>query len=193
MPIPAIILAAGASRRLGQPKQLVRVGSETLLDRTIRVAHEAGFEPIFVVLGALKELISSTAKLDFVQVINNDDWHLGISTSIHAGIRAILNLTLPPPSVLILVCDQPRLSAKHLLNLMAERPSGTAEIIVASKYAQVLGIPAIFPASQFPELMKLEGDQGAKTLLRTSNSPLSFVPFPDGEIDIDLPSDLSNL
>jgi molybdenum cofactor cytidylyltransferase len=193
MPIPAIILAAGASRRLGQPKQLVIIGGETLLDRTIRVAHEAAYAPIFVVLGANQKTISSTAKLDCTHVIRNEDWQIGISTSIQSGIREVLQLTPLPDSALILVCDQPYLSAEHLVNLRSEKASRGDETIVVSGYAQVIGIPAIFPSSQFAELLKLEGDQGARSLLRTSTCSLAIVPFPDGEIDVDLPSDLSNL
>ncbi|HEX4322294.1 MAG TPA: nucleotidyltransferase family protein [Acidobacteriaceae bacterium] len=194
MPVPAIILAAGASRRLGQPKQLVRVGGETLLSRTMRVARESGLDPIFVVLGAHHEQILSAVDMSSVQVIVNHDWEQGIASSIRAGLEGILLVDPNAMSLMLLVCDQPKLSAVHLRKLIDtneqvyERKTGPA--IVASRYAGVAGIPAIFPVSQFPGLLALQGDSGAKSLLRDSASHVVEIEFDGGEIDVDLPSDI---
>jgi CTP:molybdopterin cytidylyltransferase MocA len=194
MPVPAIILAAGASRRLGQPKQLVRVGGETLLSRTIRVARESGLDPIFVVLGAHHEQILSAVDMSSVQVIVNHSWEQGIASSIRAGLEGILLVDPNAMNLMLLVCDQPKLSAEHLRKLIDtneqvhERETGHA--IVASRYAGVAGIPAIFPASQFAGLLALQGDSGAKSLLRSSASLVVEIEFDGGEIDVDLPSEI---
>jgi molybdenum cofactor cytidylyltransferase len=93
----------------------------------------------------------------------------------------------------MLVCDQPLLSAEHLKGLIAKHLNSPEETIVASDYTQLAGIPAIFPVSQFPALLQLQGDRGARSLLRDPAVPCITVPFPAGELDIDTPADLLNL
>jgi len=189
--IPAIILAAGASRRLGQPKQLVRVGGETLLDRTIRVVRDAGVDEVFVVLGAHSESIAANANLKTVHPIINRNWEEGIATSIHAGVWAVKEVRSTAEAAMLLVCDQPRLSSRHLRALMNAHASASEPTIAASTYAGTLGIPAIFPAGQFGSLLALCGDAGARLLLRDTECPLVAVPFAGGEVDVDTPADLA--
>jgi CTP:molybdopterin cytidylyltransferase MocA len=191
MPIPAIILAAGASRRLGQPKQLVRVAGETLLARTVRVAIEAGADPVLAVLGANRESIAEELDSSGVHVVANDGWESGIAGSVRAGVEALQRQWPDAEAVMILVCDQPRLSAGHLHSLIASYRGATEPAIVASRYGGIAGIPAIFPARQFPRLRALEGDAGARFLLRNPECPLVLVDFAGGEEDIDTPEDLS--
>ncbi len=190
---PAIVLAAGASRRLGQPKQLLRQAGETLIDRAIRVSLEAGAEPVFAVLGAHAEAIVQEAELrNAVQVVNGE-WQQGIAGSIHAGLRALEQQQPDCSAVLLMVCDQPRLSAAHLRALLAAHAKQTQPAIVASAYAGIAGIPAIFPKSQFQELLALTGDTGARNLLKSPSCPLVLVAFEGGEADIDTPEDLRML
>jgi molybdenum cofactor cytidylyltransferase len=191
MPLPAIILAAGASRRLGQPKQLVRIAGETLLARTIRIVHESGAEPLIVVLGAHHESIASTVDLSQVQSVINPSWEQGIATSIHAGIEALAERDQDPEAVLLLVCDQAKLTADHLRALIAAHEQSSEPGIVTSLYAGIAGIPAIFPANQFSNLLKLRGDSGARSILRDPECPIITLPFAGGEVDIDTPEDLA--
>jgi molybdenum cofactor cytidylyltransferase len=191
MPVPAIILAAGASRRLGQPKQLVRIGGETLLARTIRVVREAAANPMLVVVGANRESIAEAVGLSAVQVVANPDWEQGIASSIHAGIEALQRLEPKADAAMILVCDQPRLTAGHLKQLIGRFEQAEEPPIAASRYAGIAGIPAIFPASQFANLLALNGDTGARFLLRNPECPMVAVDFKDGEADIDTPEDLA--
>jgi molybdenum cofactor cytidylyltransferase len=193
MSIPAVILAAGASRRLGQPKQLVRIAGETLLDRTIREVRESGAQPILVVLGAHRDAIQATVDLSGLHLVFNSNWEQGIASSIHMGIGAVQELVADATAVLMLVCDQPKLTAEHLRALIAIHENATELAIVASAYAGITGIPAIFPASQFQRLLALQGDAGAKYLLRNPGCPLISVIFQGGEVDVDLPSDLAGL
>lgn len=191
--IPAIILAAGASRRLGQPKQLVQYQSETLLARTIRIAGESGAAPVIAVFGAHHEQISSVISFHCATAIFNRNWEQGIASSIHAGLEAVERIAPAPSGALILPCDQLRLTSDHLRALLAAFAVQAEPSIVASAYADVLGIPAVFPRVAFPELMALHGEKGARALLLNPPCPLIAIPFDGGEIDIDEPADLDLL
>jgi molybdenum cofactor cytidylyltransferase len=191
MPLPAIILAAGASRRLGQPKQLVRIAGETLLARTIRIVCTSGADPVIVVLGAHEESIASNVDLSRVHPVANPDWEEGIASSIHAGLRMVHQIHAKATAVMLLVCDQPRLSTEHLRRLIAAHEQEAEPTIVASEYAGVAGIPAIFPASQFLKLLKLQGDTGARYILRNPSCAMVTIDFEGGEVDIDTPEDLA--
>ncbi len=191
--VAAIILAAGASRRLGQAKQLLRQGNETLLGRTIRVVREAGVADIFVVLGAQRELISASVAFKDAVLVFNENWEKGIASSIHAGLRALDMHPGGLSAVLILSCDQPHLGAHHLLTMLQTFTASPEPVIVASSYADTLGVPAIFPRPVFPQLLALRGDKGARAILLDPPCPLSAVPFTGGEIDIDVPADLEHL
>jgi molybdenum cofactor cytidylyltransferase len=191
MGVPAIILAAGASRRLGQPKQLVRVLGEALLARTIRVVDKSASTPILVVLGAHRESILADIDLSNAHPVINPNWEQGIATSIHAGIDALQQLHPDATAVLLLVCDQPNLTAEHLRLLIETHTLACEPTIVASQYAGIAGIPAIFPLSQFAHLMALQGDTGARHLLRNPDCPMLRVSFEGGEVDIDTPFDLN--
>jgi molybdenum cofactor cytidylyltransferase len=193
MSVAAIVLAGGASRRLGQPKQLLMHGGETLLERAIRLASEAGAAPVITVLGANFQMIrASVAPMRSVQVIN-DRWEQGISTSIHAGLHGLDEVAPHVAGALILACDQPRLTADHLCALVATFAAQAEPSIVASAYAGVVGIPAVFPRMAFAHLRALRGDRGARALLAEPPCPLIAVPFAGGEVDIDEPDDLGEL
>ena len=87
--VAAIVLAAGASRRLGQPKQLLMLDGETLLARSVRLAREAGAAPVLVVVGAQAALIGAGTPVDRATVVLNDEWEQGIASSIHAGVKGL--------------------------------------------------------------------------------------------------------
>ncbi len=180
MPIPAIILAAGSSTRLGHPKQLALLNQEPLLNRAIRTATEAGCEPIYVVLGANAPQIEKTCRLKAVQVVHNQNWQQGMSTSLIAGVQAIG----PVEGVLLMTCDQPAVTAGHLRKLI-EQGTSTNQAI-ASSYKKRHGVPAYFPNTLFSECLLLTGDAGAKNLLTSAMS----IPLMLGELDIDTPEAL---
>ena len=192
MRIGAIILAAGASRRLGRPKQLVKYAGETLLARAVRLVREAGLARVVVVLGAECEAIAAAVDLSDVRVVRNEDWKQGIASSIHAGLRTLEEVTPDADGALILTCDQPRLSVAHLQALVAAFDAQDGLGITASEYAGGIGVPAIFPQGMFTELCALSGDKGARTLLKEARVVMR-VDFPGGEVDVDTPEDLEKL
>ena len=193
MTIPAIVLAAGASTRLGRPKQLVSYLGQTLLARAIRLCQEAGATPVHAVLGANSEATFSEAEKAFAIPIINEVWQHGIASSIHAGLGMVNMTSVNAPGVLILTCDQPRLTAAHLARLLGSFRAQPDPAIVASAYGGTLGTPVVFPRSVFPQLHALQGDTGARAILKNPPCPVLEVPFPGGEIDIDTPADLDSL
>jgi molybdenum cofactor cytidylyltransferase len=193
MPVAAIVLAAGASRRLGQPKQLLQYHGESLLARPVRLAHQAGATPVLAVLGANFEIICASVQLPDAILVHNGRWKQGIASSIHAGLRALDAAAPTASGALILACDQPRLTSAHLRSLLDAFAAQSAPSIVASAYAGALGVPAAFPRSLFPGLRALRGDKGARALISHSPCPIVSVEFEGGEVDIDLPADLAQL
>lgn len=191
--VPAIILAAGASKRLGQPKQLLVHKGETLVERAIRIASESGAAPVIVVVGAHYEHVLAVMPCDPAIAVQNPDWKQGIASSIHSGLRTIKLLAPESQAALILPCDQLRLASDHLRALLSAFESQAEPSIVASTYADALGIPAVFPCAVFPELLALQGDKGARALLLNPPCPVVSIPFAGGEIDIDDPADLDLL
>lgn len=179
--VAAIVLAAGGSSRLGRPKQLVRIGSETLLERAVRVAREAGCAPVIVVVGAGAEQIVKQTWLGDAVAVRNEAWEQGMASSIRTGLAGV---PAGASGVVLMVCDQPAVHASHLRLLM-----GAPERVRASRYAGRNGVPAYFPASAFERLRGLEGDAGARELLRDAEG----VELPGGEIDIDTSEDVARL
>jgi len=174
--VAAVVLAAGASRRLGRPKQEVRLGGETLLERAARVARDAGLDPVYVVLAA-----GDRTTLDGrVRLLGNPDANEGMASSIRVGVAAAL--AAEAGGVVILGCDQPAVTAEHLRAIA----QGGDEVI-GSGYAGRKGIPAYFPAAMFGELLKLRGDAGARELVRSGRA----MALPHGELDIDTDDDLA--
>lgn len=163
-----------------------------MLQRAIRIAAEAGASPLFVVLGAHREVIKDAFDFGTALIVGNDDWEEGIASSIRAGIRAVEKNAADAPGALLMICDQPRLTSGHLRGML-EMFESQPEAVLASSYAGVLGIPAIFPPGAYPDLLTLRGDKGARPLLAQPPWPLVSVPFEGGEIDIDRPEDLAEL
>ena len=193
MPVAAIILAAGASRRLGQPKQLVAYQGETLLERAIRLAKQSGAAPVLVVLGANLQIIRAATQFDEAIQVFNEHWEQGIASSIQAGMQALDAHAPQTSGVLLMSCDQVRLSAEHLRSLLEAFVAEDEPCIVTSVYAGVEGVPAVFPRALFPELCALRGDKGARSLLVKPLCAVIALPFEGGEVDIDLPADLTQL
>jgi molybdenum cofactor cytidylyltransferase len=185
----AIVLAAGASTRLGSPKQLLTWGNHSLLEHAILNARAIFQDRVIVVLGANNEAIQTAVNLDSVTTVINADWQQGMATSIQAGIHA---LPASATAALIVLCDQPLINTHHLQNLLNHWQKSPSQI-VASKYHQSVGVPALFPAEFFEQLLMLKGDKGAKSLLLKYEANLLTVPMPEAELDIDSKGDFDYL
>lgn len=184
-----IVLAAGNSSRLGQAKQLLKKDSETLLNRTIAVAKGSGVGDVFIVLGAQSEVILPTLK-KVDNVIVNQEWNKGLGNSIACGVSYIVEQNYH--GVIILLVDQIHLTEDNIVNLIKNKKQLKKGIIV-SKYNKNQGPPCYFDKKYFLELISLEGNIGASTVIKRNKSDVAFVSFPLGYIDIDIPSDLDLL
>lgn len=180
MSIAAVVLAAGASRRLGEPKQLVRLGGETLLEHAVRVAREAGCSPVIVVLGAEYVQVLTGCSLGDVVTVINDNWMEGMGSSIRFGVHAVRNVASEAEGVVVMTCDQPVVTVDHLQRLM------TSRAVTASRYAGRNGVPVFFPKEHFDVLTTLSGDEGARELLPNAG----YEELMGGELDVDTAEDL---
>ncbi len=183
--IAIIILAAGASTRLGTPKQLLFYNRATLLRRTAETVLLSQTKSVHVILGFEAEKMQMEIANLPVNVVVNPNWQHGISTSIHSGIQSL------GPNIgaaVIVLCDQLKLST-DILNTLIDTYTSTQAPIVACKYAGTVGVPALFDRRIFPELLSLEGDLGAKNLIERYKKKRIEVDFLGGEMDIDTIAD----
>lgn len=185
-----VLLAAGASTRLGKPKQELHFEGATLLERAIRTAQNSVCTPIVVVLSPDATLPESTTKA--VTFVKNSDWAEGMAASIRCGLTKLLKLVPGVDSCLFMVCDQPFVTEALLNNIVLTRRE-CDKCIVASTYNDTLGTPVLFDKSYFPRLLALQGQQGAKMLVLKHKEDVAAVPFPLGYIDIDTTEDYSSL
>lgn len=190
--IGLIILAAGASLRMGTPKQLLKFEGETLLRRIGRAALSSNSGEAVVVLGANPTGLSEELSGLRLEIIQNPYWRDGMSSSIRAGLERLLEINGRLRAVLITVCDQPFVSPEIIDGLIG-RYLETGALIVASEYGQTRAVPALFDRRLFARLRKLQSIGGAQKLLEEFSEETSAVPFPEGEIDIDTPEDYAGL
>lgn len=188
----ALILAAGSSSRLGQPKQLVKVNEVPLLVRTVQAALDAGFTQILVVLGSNYHEHKSVIENLPVEILFHTDWANGMGSSLKAGLKKILENKPETEAVVVTVCDQPHISGSHLKALLNKYHESQARV-VASKYNDTLGVPALFDQRLFEELLQVADSQGAKAVIQKQTNYVEFVDWPEGSIDIDTPEDLRKL
>jgi molybdenum cofactor cytidylyltransferase len=188
-----IILAAGESSRFGGIKQLLPFGASTLLQHVIDAAVGAGARPVVVITGAnAKEVSASIRDVSKLDILNNENWQQGISSGIVAGVRHILSLSPAIGKIIIAVCDQPFVSST-LFEQLDQMQEKSEKPVVACTYADTIGTPALFTAKYFDQLLSLQGDEGAKKILKNNREDVATVDFPKGQIDIDTQKDYEKL
>lgn len=184
--LAGVILAAGGSTRLGQPKQLLMLNGKTLIEQTVEQALSICGAGVVVVTGANNDEITTRLQGHNVQQMHNPDWQTGMAGSLRVALQALEGVACE--GALLMVCDQPRVSATHLATLAAlwqNAPSRPA----AAAYDGLPGVPAIVPRSWFVRLQALQGDEGARGILR-SDPDVQLLDLPEAAIDIDTPDDL---
>ena len=190
--IGVIILAAGESSRLGKAKQLLPYKGVNLLQHATQVAIDAVSEPVVVVLGAAFTEISKELQHYRVTIIENPDWQQGMASSIKTGLLKIQELTPDLTGVILMVCDQPYVTP-HLLRKMQVAWQNSGKGMVACAYGDTTGTPALFSKYYFEELLGLQGQEGAKKILKAYQPFIPLVAFPLGLVDIDTPEDFKSL
>ena len=187
-----IILAGGASTRLGQPKQLLQYHGKTLLDHSVNEASNAKADAVVVVLGKNAELFKETIDKENVRVVVNKDWAEGMASSVRLGLGTLLNSKPYIDAVIFMVCDQPHISSLVLDELITTQQKTTKQIVTCN-YGESIGPPALFHKKYFRELMELKGDIGARNIIQQNMSDVTTVLFPEGKIDIDTKEDYEAL
>ena len=186
MGIHAILLAAGASTRMGAPKQLIDVNGRSLIRHMAKLALQSKIDGLSVVLGAYREnLLPELINLPLNTIIN-PDWDKGMGTSLKA---AMDNVDKEQEGVLIMVCDQPYLTVE-ILDSLIRKAERNPNSIIASSYQEAIGTPAIFNNVFFGQLKQITNEVGAKSLLKKHAEQVITVSFPNGDFDLDTPEDL---
>jgi len=183
-----ILLAAGQSARLGKPKQLLNYKGKTLLELSLQVAIETQLQPIVTVLGANADLLKKSIDHLNTKVVINQQWSEGMASSIRCGMEELVRINPTIAGIIIMVCDQPYVTAKLLTDLI-EKHEHSSKPIIASSYKNNIGTPALFDKTIFALLLSLKGDSGAKKIMKSNPDWVETVNFLFGEIDIDTTGD----
>jgi molybdenum cofactor cytidylyltransferase len=186
--VAAIILAAGESLRFGRTKQLVEFEGRTLVRRAVDAAQGANCLPIVVVIGAMQSEIKNELRGTDAVIVENENWKCGMGASIRAGVQRLLAPDQDVAASVLMTCDQPFVDSVMIRSLVA-RQRETDKAIIASNYANTLGVPALFDRSLFDELLALDAMGGAKSVILSSRERVATIPFPEGKIDIDTVQD----
>lgn len=188
-----VVLAAGGSRRLGRPKQLVVVDGQTLLARAIGHLRRAEVASIRVVLGRPDAVIDAEVTASGATLVRSEAPEEGMAASLRAAIASIVEAAGEAPyGVLLTVVDQMAVTAPHLGRLVRAFHDGGERRVIASRYAGVVGVPVIWPSRRLEALASLRGDVGARAALRHEGA-VSSVDLPGGERDLDVPADLEEV
>lgn len=188
----AIILAAGGSIRFGQPKQLVKFRGESLVRRAVAAAGGAGGAKVVVVTGESADEIHEELTDTPAAVVKNSEWERGLGTSIRCGLQFLTASNRDLAAIVLLACDQPFVEANVVAGLVAEAER-SGKPIVASSYANTLGVPAFFAESCFTALLNLPDDSGAKAVIQSRPGEVASIEFEKGAIDIDTRADFDHL
>lgn len=184
----AIILAAGASTRMGRPKQLLPIGGKTLLGHTQEtVLATPRISQVFVVLGAHARETRAALSTHRTRIVLNPAWAQGLSTSLQAGLQAALAWQPHLTAVVFTLADQPFLTP-DALSRMIERGNSTppAPKLVTAFYDGHPGAPCWARAAVFDAITRLTGDHGLRPLFETFSPPeIAHVRLPELATDLD--------
>jgi len=184
-----VILAAGGSSRFGALKQLLEFNGKSLLKRTVETALELKDKEVLVIHGP--KATKCQREISPYEIVNvvNFDWESGMSSSLKLAIKSVAKES---EAILVLLCDQPLINTGHLheiIKIWRDNP----DKVVASNYADTVGVPAIIPKKYFNAIKKLNGDIGAKKLINSFSENLLTIHLPEAEFDIDTEKDFVDL
>jgi molybdenum cofactor cytidylyltransferase len=163
--VTILILAAGSSSRMGKIKQLLPWKDSTLLEHTIKIAKLSKASEVIVVLGSNARLIKETIKTDNVIFLENTNWKLGLGASISCGVNFLMHNNKDTDAVLVLLADQALIDTEYL-NEMIDLYNNSKIELIGTRYADKIGVPALFERIYFTDLQKLDGDHGAQLFLK---------------------------
>ena len=187
--IVAVVLAAGSSSRFGATKQLTEVAGAPLAKHVTQIAMHSKVRATTVIVGHDWQAVSSALVPFDGFLVQNERYANGIGSSLALAARTVRHAA---DAVLVVLADQPLITAEHLDTLI-DSWTGAADEIVATAFSGISGPPALFASDCFDALASLNGDSGARSLLQDPRFTIREVAFPDAAIDIDEPGDLNRL
>ncbi len=182
--IGAVILAAGMSSRMGEAKQLLRLGENTVLGQVLENVRSSLVYEVVLVLGHAAEKIKERISTENLTVVNNDSYQQGMGTSLRAGLAA---LSPAVDAALIVLADQPFIRPQTLDLLMDQYKRSSAQIVIPT-YKGFRGNPVLLDRSVFPEIMALTGDIGCRAIFGNHLEGIVKQPVEDIGILLDLDS-----
>jgi molybdenum cofactor cytidylyltransferase len=187
--VHVLVLAAGASTRLGQPKQLVQIGGRPALHIAVSNAVAVAGNAVTVVIGANAGDLTYLLSHSPASAIVNRQWEEGIASSIRCGLSVV---PAAADAAMIVLGDQVCVTSDDLKRLLAAWNRQENDIAAAT-YERHVGVPAIFPRWCFSELAQLRGDEGARKILQRNPERIARVPMTNAGFDLDTPEDLAAL
>lgn len=172
--IPIILLAAGASSRMGLPKQLLPWGSQTLIEHQIKTLLKTG-HPVNVVLGSNSNLILPVIAKYGVDIFINTEWESGMGSSISLGISEIIQKNVGTNGVLITLLDQPLITTSYVEKMLGAYQPGLQQILASHSTSGWTGVPVLFDKCYFKELTELSNDEGAKKIIKRHEESVIFL------------------
>ncbi|WP_462252387.1 nucleotidyltransferase family protein [Ekhidna sp.] len=189
--IGLVLLAAGESKRLGQPKQLVKYQGISLLQRAIDTAEEVNLQSRVLIVGGYSDEVLSETNCKSFHVEKNEAWRDGMAGSLVLGLQTTIKLNPQIDGVLVMVSDQPFINTE-LLNRLIDQYAEKSDI-VASEYEGIAGVPVLLGEEYFDEIKELDGDYGARKIVKKHSEKVKTIKFDQGNFDIDTPQDLERL
>ncbi len=191
--IAVVILAAGASKRMGTPKQLLKWGHNTLISHTIQTILKLKIEDVYVVLGANFQLIKNTIEHFPITVLKNENWEDGLGTSIACASNNILKGTKNIDGLLFVLADQPFINKDYLYEIILSFTCQKKQIIASSYENQKIGVPALFDRFYTKQLSKLKDDFGARHILKINEPFVKTLKPHVKNVDLDFREDYDKL
>lgn len=191
--IAIVVLAAGASKRMGSPKQLLKWGDGTLIGNAIETVSKLASNELIVVLGAHYELIKNVIQTSPVTILNNENWEKGLGSTIAFAVEYLQNSKSNVDGVLITLCDQPLITADFLNLFISKFQSGKNQILATSYGNDKQGVPVLFDKVYFNDLEKLNSDEGAKEILKKYRSSVETLTPPMDNKDLDTSEEYMSL
>jgi molybdenum cofactor cytidylyltransferase len=190
--IAAVILAAGESKRLGQPKQLLEFGGETLIGRICRITANSKVDDFLVVNGAFQQKVEAVTSILKVSSHHNPVWKSGLGSSIKLGLSFFQNKYPELEALIYLLVDQPLLKVRHLDEMLETYRNWPLDV-VASAYGDTVGVPVLYGSTVFSELMQLKDTDGGKKIIFNPKFRTASIPFPEGLYDLDTMEDYQRM
>jgi molybdenum cofactor cytidylyltransferase len=186
--VAILVLAAGGSSRMGRSKQLLAFAGKPLVRHAVGTAIAVGEGPVVVVVGSAAGEVDAHLRDLPVVIVQNERWESGIGSSIRAGMSALLTDASQPAAVVILLADQPLVTAGTIRRLIDEQ-ARTGKPVCAAAFDGTIGPPVLVTRPLFPQLLELPDHRGAKHIWVTHPDQVHAVPCPEAATDLDTPAD----